>query len=53
MIEIILDFKDIKTEYELYRVAYKKLIGIEMPETSERGAVRRKGTGDNNNNKGE
>ena len=39
MIEIILDFKDIKTEYELYRVAYKKLIGIEMPETSERGAV--------------
>ena len=39
MIEIVLDFKDIKTEYELYRIAYKKLIGIEMPENSDRGAV--------------
>lgn len=39
MIEIILDLKDIKNEYDLFRYAYKKLIGIEMPETSERGAV--------------
>lgn len=39
MIEIVLDFKDIKTEYDLFRYAYKELIGIEMPETSERGAV--------------